>query len=159
MLATHRPTHPTTYKLIASLSPTQQSSSTASTLVTVSSHDSCISSVASESIVDLVLRQTLEWNVALSGFENALSTAEGQFMVNMIHSLSTLIIAAAEDYGTPSSSNLAVGRNVFAVKIGRHPYITLISTRVSVESILFSEMDKIIEHKQTRFSTVLQRSI
>ncbi|KAK3805636.1 MAG: hypothetical protein J3Q66DRAFT_422977 [Benniella sp.] len=153
MLATHRPTHPTTYKLIASLSPTQQSSSTASTLVTVSSHDSCISSVASESIVDLVLRQTLEWNVALSGFENALSTAEGQFMVNMIHSLSTLIIAAAEDYGTPSSSNLAVGRNVFAVKIGRHPYITLISTRVSVESILFSEMDKIIEHKQTRFST------
>ncbi|KAK3804764.1 MAG: hypothetical protein J3Q66DRAFT_376156 [Benniella sp.] len=85
--ASNTSAHPSdTYKLIASLSPTQQSSSTASTLVTVSSHDSCISSVASESIVDLVLRQTLEWNVALSGFENALSTAEGQFMVNMIHS-------------------------------------------------------------------------
>ncbi|KAK3819580.1 MAG: hypothetical protein J3Q66DRAFT_399029 [Benniella sp.] len=112
-----------------------------------SSHDSYISSVASESIVDLVLKQTLEWNDALSGFENALSTAEGQSMVNMIHSLSTLIIAAAEAYGTPSKSNLTVSRNVFAVKNGRHPYIALISTKASVESILFSEMDKIIEHQ------------
>ncbi|KAI8354840.1 hypothetical protein B0O80DRAFT_528838 [Mortierella sp. GBAus27b] len=112
-----------------------------------SSQDPYISSVASGSIVDLVLGDALEWSDALIGIENALSTAEGQAVVNMIHSLTNLIIAAAADVSGTTKSKITANKNVFAVKNGRHPYIALITTKASVDGIIFSQLDKIMDHR------------
>ncbi|KAG0369948.1 hypothetical protein BGZ54_008343 [Gamsiella multidivaricata] len=104
------------------------------------------SSVAAAAIVDLVSAHTLDWGDAFDGFENALSTAQGQALANIIHSLSNLIIAAAEASCGKSKTNTRINKNAFAMKNNRHPYIGLISTKAHVETILFAEMDRILNH-------------
>ncbi|KAF9113238.1 hypothetical protein BGX27_001985 [Mortierella sp. AM989] len=112
------------------------------------SSTSYTSSVAAASIVDLVSKHALDWSDALEGFENALATSQGLALANMVHSLSSLFIAAAEIscIGSTTSKN-SISRNVFAAKNNRHPFIALILTKVEVEAILFAEMDKIMDQR------------
>ncbi|KAG0061848.1 hypothetical protein BGZ89_011126 [Linnemannia elongata] len=104
------------------------------------------SSVATGVMIDLVRKDTLDWNEALQGFENALSTAQGQALVNMIHSLSDLLISAAEMASGSVKSKTHISKSVFAIKNNRHPFIALILTNSQVESVLFTEMDRILDH-------------
>lgn len=97
-------------------------------------------------MIDLVRKDALDWNEALQGFENALSTAQGQALANMIHSLSNLLISAAEMASGSVKSNVQISKSVFATKNNRHPFIALILTNSQVESILFTEMDRILDH-------------
>lgn len=97
-------------------------------------------------MIDLVRKDTLDWNEALQGFENALSTAQGQALVNMIHSLSDLLISAAEMASGSVKSKTHISKSVFAIKNNRHPFIALILTNSQVESVLFTEMDRILDH-------------
>ncbi|KAF9103168.1 hypothetical protein BGX29_003687 [Mortierella sp. GBA35] len=104
------------------------------------------SSVATGAMIDLVRKDALDWNDALQGFENALSTAQGQALANMIHSLGNLFIAAAEMASGSAKSKIHISKNVFATKNNRHPFIALISSNAQVETILFTEMDRILDH-------------
>ncbi|KAG0267076.1 hypothetical protein BG011_009148 [Mortierella polycephala] len=105
------------------------------------------SSVATAAIVDLVRQESLDWNDAVQGFENALSTAQGQVLVNIIHSLTSLFITAAEELSTASKTKTMISGNIFGIKNNRHPFITLICAKAQVETILLVEMDKILEHR------------
>ncbi|KAF9912472.1 hypothetical protein EC991_010559 [Linnemannia zychae] len=104
------------------------------------------SSVATGAMIDLVRKDALDWNEALQGFENALSTAQGQALANMIHSLSNLLISAAEMASGSNKSKIYISKNIFATKNNRHPFIALISINTQVETILFTEMDRILDH-------------
>ncbi|KAK3826574.1 MAG: hypothetical protein JOS17DRAFT_776413 [Linnemannia elongata] len=104
------------------------------------------SSVATGAMVDLVRKDALDWNEAFQGFENALSTAQGQALANMIHSLSNLLISAAEMASGSVKSKVHISKSAFATKNNRHPFIALILTNTQVESILFTEMDRILDH-------------
>ncbi|KAG0277342.1 hypothetical protein BGZ95_006099 [Linnemannia exigua] len=104
------------------------------------------SSVATGAMIDLVCQDALDWSEALQGFENALSTAQGQALTNMIHSLSNLIISAAEMTSGSNKSKTHTSKSVFATKNNRHPFIALISTNTQVETILFTEIDRILDH-------------
>ncbi|KAG0379509.1 hypothetical protein BGX24_000107 [Mortierella sp. AD032] len=104
------------------------------------------SSVATGAMIDLFCKDALDWSEALQGFENALSTAQGQALANMIHSLSNLIISAAEMASGSNKSKTLISKSVFATKNNRHPFIALISTNTQVETILFTEIDRILDH-------------
>ncbi|KAF9436913.1 hypothetical protein BGZ76_002577 [Entomortierella beljakovae] len=106
------------------------------------------SSVATAAIIDLVSKDALDWNDALESFENALATAQGLALANMLHSLSSLFIAAAEaSCADPKKSKSSIKRNVFGVKNNRHPFISLIITKVNQEATLFAEMDRIVDQQ------------
>ncbi|KAF9195012.1 hypothetical protein BGZ51_005976 [Haplosporangium sp. Z 767] len=105
------------------------------------------SSVATAAIVNLVRQESLDWNDAVQGFENALSTAQGQALANIIHSLTSLFITAAEESLITSKKKTMISRNVFGIKNNRHPFIALISAKAQVETILLVEMDKILDHQ------------
>ncbi|KAF8949478.1 hypothetical protein BGZ47_000019 [Haplosporangium gracile] len=104
------------------------------------------SSVATGAMVDLVRKDAMDWNEALQGFENALSTAQGQALANMIHSLSNLLISAAEMASGSVKSKVHISKSVFTTKNNRHPFIALISANSQVETILFTEMDRILDY-------------
>lgn len=97
-------------------------------------------------MIDLVRKDALDWSEALQGFENALSTAQGQALANMIHSLSNLLISAAEMTSGSVKSKIYISKSAFATKNNRHPFIALISTNPQVETILFTEIDRILDH-------------
>jgi hypothetical protein len=97
-------------------------------------------------MIDLVRKDALDWNEALQGFENALSTAQGQALANMIHSLSNLLISAAEITSGSVKSKIYISKSAFATKNNRHPFIALISTNSQVETILFTEIDRILDY-------------
>ncbi|KAF9348256.1 hypothetical protein BGX26_000316 [Mortierella sp. AD094] len=106
------------------------------------------SSVATAAIVDLVSKHAVDWSDALEGFENALATSQGLALANIVHSLSNLFIAAAETSCASSKTpKLTFSRNVFGAKNNRHPFIALISTKASVEALIFAEMDKIMDQR------------
>ncbi|KAF9174683.1 hypothetical protein BGX21_001464 [Mortierella sp. AD011] len=106
------------------------------------------SSVATAAIVDLVSKHAVDWSDALEGFENALATSQGLALANIVHSLSNLFIAAAEiSCASSKTSKLTISRNVFGAKNNRHPFIALISTKTSVEALIFAEMDKIMDQQ------------
>ncbi|KAF8940965.1 hypothetical protein BGZ58_003697 [Dissophora ornata] len=66
----------------------------------------------------------------------------------MIHSIGNLIITAAEIFsGDASKLKTTISKNVFGTKNNRHPFIALISTKALVETILFSEMDRIMDNR------------
>ncbi|KAF9933213.1 hypothetical protein FBU30_006154 [Linnemannia zychae] len=104
------------------------------------------SSIATGAIIDLVRKDCLDWSEALQGFENALSTAQGQALANMIHSLSNLFISAAEVASGSTKSKNYISKAIFSTKNNRHPFIALISANAQVETILFTEMDRILGH-------------
>ncbi|KAF9204171.1 hypothetical protein BGZ49_005617 [Haplosporangium sp. Z 27] len=106
------------------------------------------SSVATAAIIELVSKQSLDWDDALEGFENALTVSQGLALANIVHSLSSLLIAAAETSCVSlKTPKLDISRNVFGAKNNRHPFIALMLTKVKVEAILFSEMDRIMNHR------------
>ncbi|KAG0200403.1 hypothetical protein BGX28_006525 [Mortierella sp. GBA30] len=106
------------------------------------------SSVATGAIVDLVQKDALGWSDALQGFENALSTCQGQALANIVHALTSLFISASEaSSAVTPKKNTTVNRNVFTSKNNRHPFITLISSKPQVETTLFAEMDKIMDYR------------
>ncbi|KAG0035686.1 hypothetical protein BGZ82_005173 [Podila clonocystis] len=113
------------------------------------SPESYTSSVATGAIVDLVLKGSLDWNDALHGFENALTAAEGQSLANIIHALCQLTIAAAEMAASSPNAAASSTRAVYGVKNNRHPFVTLLTTKSSIESIIVSELDKIINHQES----------
>ncbi|KAG0016207.1 hypothetical protein BGZ80_009368 [Entomortierella chlamydospora] len=106
------------------------------------------SSVATVAIIDLVSKHAVDWGDALEGFENALATSQGLALANIVHSLSNLFIAAAEiSCASSKTPKLTISRNVFGAKNNRHPFIALISTKTSVEALIFAEMDKIMDQQ------------
>lgn len=113
------------------------------------SPESYTSSVATGAIVDLVLKGSLDWNEALHGFENALTAAEGQSLANIIHALCQLTIAAAEMAASSPNAAASSTRAVYGVKNNRHPFVTLLTTKSNIDTILVSELDKIINHQES----------
>ncbi|KAG0098675.1 hypothetical protein BGZ93_010725 [Podila epicladia] len=111
------------------------------------SPESYTSSVAIGAVVDLVLIGSLDWNEALHGFENTLTAAEGQSLANIIHALCQLTIAAAEMAVSSPNAAASSTRTVYGVKNNRHPFVTLLTTKSNIDSILVSELDKIINHQ------------
>lgn len=112
------------------------------------SPESYTSSVATGAIVDLVLKGSLDWNEALHGFENALTAAEGQSLANIIHALCQLTVAAAE-MASSSPNAAASSTRVYGVKNNRHPFVTLLTTKSNIDTILVSELDKIINYQES----------
>ncbi|CAO3564774.1 unnamed protein product [Mortierella alpina] len=106
------------------------------------------SSVATGAIVDMVLKDAMDWSDAVQGCENAMATCQGQALANLTHALTRLLVIAAE-----ITSNLASKRNapstrtVFASKNNRHPFIALITMRPQAETLLFAAMDTILDHR------------
>ncbi|KAG0338813.1 hypothetical protein BG004_007061 [Podila humilis] len=114
------------------------------------SSNSYTSSVATGATVDLVLKGSLDWNEALHGFENALTASEGQSLANIIHAVIQLTIAAAEmsacsSFTTATSNTQAI----YGVKNNRHPFVTILTTKSNVDSLLVAGLDKIIHHLDT----------
>ncbi|KAG0341238.1 hypothetical protein BG000_009781 [Podila horticola] len=113
------------------------------------SPESYTSSVATGAIVDLVLKGSLDWNEALHGFENALTAAEGQSLANIIHALCQLTIGAAEMAASSPNAAASSTMTVYSVKNNRHPFVTLLTTKSNIETVLVSELDKIINHRES----------
>ena len=113
------------------------------------SSTSYTSSVATAAIVDLVGQDALDWDDAFQGFENALTSAQGQSLANIVHALGGLFVKTAEDaLESTAKSKLATSRKkVFGVKNNRHPLIALVTTKPNVESILIAELDRILGHR------------
>ncbi|KAF9576772.1 hypothetical protein EC968_003279 [Mortierella alpina] len=106
------------------------------------------SSVATGAIVDLVLKDALDWGDALQGCENAMATCQGQALANLTHALTRLFVIAAElSSNTIPKKNAAPSRTVFASKNNRHPFIALITMKPQAETLLFAAMDTILDHR------------
>ncbi|KAF9952294.1 hypothetical protein BGZ72_006405 [Mortierella alpina] len=106
------------------------------------------SSVATGAIVDLVLKDALDWSDAVQGCENALATCQGQALANITHALTRLFVIAAEvSSNLASKKGAAPSRTVFATKNNRHPFIALITMKPEAETLLFAAMDTILDHR------------
>ncbi|KAG0045993.1 hypothetical protein BGZ83_008809 [Gryganskiella cystojenkinii] len=112
-----------------------------------STSTSYTSSVAAAAIVDLVNKNALDWEDAFQGFENALTSAHGQSLTNIVHALGGLFINAAEDSLETKSKLATTRKKVFGIKNNRHPLIALISTKPNVEAILMAELDRVLGHQ------------
>ncbi|KAF9429001.1 hypothetical protein BGZ94_000182 [Podila epigama] len=111
--------------------------------------ESFTSSVAIGAIVDLVLKGSLNWSDALHGFENALTAADGQSLANIIHALSQLTIAAADMASSLTKEAASDTRIIYGVKNNRHPFVTLLTTKANVDTIILSQLDNIIHHQES----------
>ncbi|KAF9967415.1 hypothetical protein BGZ70_009662 [Mortierella alpina] len=106
------------------------------------------SSVATGAIVDLVLKDALDWSDAVQGCENAMATCQGQALANLTHALTRLFVIAAEITSNfASKTNAPSTRTVFASKNNRHPFIALITIKPQAETLLFAAMDTILDHR------------
>ncbi|KAF9937204.1 hypothetical protein BGZ67_001546 [Mortierella alpina] len=106
------------------------------------------SSVATGAIVDLVLKDALDWSEAVQGCENAMATCQGQALANLTHALTRLFVIAAEvSSSLASKKNAAPSGAVFASKNNRHPFIALVTLKPQAETLLFAAMDTILGHR------------